>query len=193
MLLQSVASSAWNLWRCKLPPLIRKYPWPPQISTRHLVEYIISGDLARGTSETCCRKRRHKYWSPVTLHNLCLSQVACLATRYINHAEELAAELAAKRRESKATKHPIIFVAHLLGGFVMKRALINSSEMSGAKAEHLRWMNKQACPFHWQRRLAKSARETCFVGPFSSTVGMFEVITVSMAIRGTPGWKTNRR
>ena len=55
-----------------------------------------------------------------------------------NHAEQLVAELVANRRANKATEHPIIFVAHSLGGLVVKRALIHSSEISGTKTEHLR-------------------------------------------------------
>ncbi|KAL8785752.1 MAG: hypothetical protein Q9195_008518 [Heterodermia aff. obscurata] len=55
-----------------------------------------------------------------------------------NHAEHLVAELAANRRIRKATQRPIIFVAHSLGGLVVKRALIHSSDIRGTKTEHLR-------------------------------------------------------
>ena len=55
-----------------------------------------------------------------------------------NHAEHLVAELAANRRIRKATERPIIFVAHSLGGLVVKRALIHSSDIRGQKIEHLR-------------------------------------------------------
>ena len=55
-----------------------------------------------------------------------------------NHAEHLVAELAANRRIRKATERPIIFIAHSLGGLVVKRALIHSSDIHGTKTEHLR-------------------------------------------------------
>lgn len=55
-----------------------------------------------------------------------------------NHAEHLIAELAANRRIRKATERPIIFIAHSLGGLVVKRALIHSSEIRGQKTQHLR-------------------------------------------------------
>ena len=55
-----------------------------------------------------------------------------------DHSEHLVAELAAKRREDGATKRPIIFVAHSLGGLVVKRALVYSSEITSSKTEHLR-------------------------------------------------------
>lgn len=60
--------------------------------------------------------------------------------RIHNHAEQLVATLCANRRTRQAT-NPIVFVAHSLGGIVVKRALIYSSGKRGIKTEHLRSIN----------------------------------------------------
>lgn len=55
-----------------------------------------------------------------------------------NHAEQLVAVLYANRSKPEAKAHPIIFVAHSLGGLIVKRALIHSREINGNHTNHLR-------------------------------------------------------
>jgi len=55
-----------------------------------------------------------------------------------NHAEALVQNLVANRRREHASERPIIFVAHSLGGLVVKRALTYSCAITGAKTERLR-------------------------------------------------------
>ena len=58
--------------------------------------------------------------------------------RIHNHAEQLLAVLYGNRRKNKATERPIIFIAHSLGGLVVKAALVHSAEVRGFKTGHLR-------------------------------------------------------
>lgn len=55
-----------------------------------------------------------------------------------NHAEQLLAELHGNRRKEQATERPIVFIAHSLGGLVVKSALVHSAEVRGFKTGHLR-------------------------------------------------------
>lgn len=55
-----------------------------------------------------------------------------------NHGEQLVAELCGNRSKPEAAKRPIIFVAHSLGGLVVKSALIHSYGISGSKTRRLR-------------------------------------------------------
>ncbi|KAI4178722.1 MAG: hypothetical protein LQ346_007354 [Caloplaca aetnensis] len=55
-----------------------------------------------------------------------------------NHAEQLVAVLSASRRKAGATERPIIFVAHSVGGIIVKRAIIHSSGIRGHQISHLR-------------------------------------------------------
>ena len=55
-----------------------------------------------------------------------------------DHSETLLGELAAKRAEDGTTERPIMFIAHSLGGLVVKRALLISQETTSEKTEHLR-------------------------------------------------------
>ncbi len=55
-----------------------------------------------------------------------------------NHAEHFLTQLVANRRIRKANERPLLFVAHSLGDFLGKRALVHSAESSGKHSEHLR-------------------------------------------------------
>ncbi|KAL8895579.1 MAG: hypothetical protein Q9207_008112 [Kuettlingeria erythrocarpa] len=55
-----------------------------------------------------------------------------------HHAEQLVAVLYASRGKAGATEHSIIFVAHSLGGIIVKRAITHSAGTRGHRTSHLR-------------------------------------------------------
>ena len=57
--------------------------------------------------------------------------------RILQHAQTLVAELEADRSTANATRRPIIFVCHDLGGIVVKRALAYSASRTSQKVAHL--------------------------------------------------------
>lgn len=59
------------------------------------------------------------------------------SARVLEHAQTLVAELEADRSQNDASRRPLIFVCHGLGGVVMKRALIYSAWRVSKKVEHL--------------------------------------------------------
>ena len=57
--------------------------------------------------------------------------------RVLQHAQTLVAELEADRYENDASRRPLIFICHGLGGVVVKRALAYSASRVSKKVEHL--------------------------------------------------------
>lgn len=58
--------------------------------------------------------------------------------RIIHHAEALIHRLCSYREQHRCTERPIIFLAHSLGGLVVKRALIASQASNDPKVKRLR-------------------------------------------------------
>ncbi|KAK8035338.1 hypothetical protein PG993_010333 [Apiospora rasikravindrae] len=56
---------------------------------------------------------------------------------FLQHATTLAQELAADRSINGATRRPLIFICHSLGGIIAKRALIYAESRKGKKMEHV--------------------------------------------------------
>ncbi len=54
------------------------------------------------------------------------------------HAQTLLYSLARERQSEEASDHPIIWVAHSLGGILVKRALELGSDTSSLKADNIR-------------------------------------------------------
>lgn len=54
------------------------------------------------------------------------------------HAQTLLANLSLERKSEERTEVPIIWVAHSLGGILVKRALELSHDLSGKNADDLR-------------------------------------------------------
>jgi len=57
--------------------------------------------------------------------------------RILQHATTLVAELEADRSEHNASRRPLVFICHGLGGIVLKRALAYSASRVSKKVEHL--------------------------------------------------------
>jgi len=57
--------------------------------------------------------------------------------RILQHAQTLVAELEADRSEHNASRRPLIFICHGLGGIILKRALAYSASRVSKKVDHL--------------------------------------------------------
>lgn len=57
--------------------------------------------------------------------------------RVLQHAQTLVAELEADRCESNASRRPLVFICHGLGGLIVKRALAYSASRVSKKVDHL--------------------------------------------------------